>query len=326
MPDNIKDLKDHEIPRSSAGPEPTLENKFAQIALEAREARESIRQFKKSFLDTNDVFQAKQLGIDLTPPPEEVKMGENDFGEVKIEMGENEFVEEEAPIPQEDNTEDQLDIRIAEAEKSITDLVVTIDDAVQVDDEARYKIPVEVDVSETAFYPTKSAVKGKVDIAEGSWYMNGTRLTTDPDDTDELGTAVATNEYVVATITHGTANPLVPATITLTAESALADAADFPTKRNICEIVHDSDGNVTDIIRLHVGDIYQNLNAIQNTTWSDGATGGTDYRDVTTSERWDSTNFKYQVKKTRFTVKDGILYIGDEDSTWTDVFTADECP
>lgn len=174
----------------------------------------------------------------------------------------------------------------------------------------------------SAFYPTNSTEIGKVNIAAGSWYMNGGKI----DYAGATGLGTSGTPYIVATITHGTANPLIPATIAVAAQAALATALEFPTKRNICKINY-SGADVSSIDRLQVGDIYQNLNAFEVSAgvWEDGESDGSNYIDVTSDEQYDSATHKYQVKKTRFMIKNGVLYIGEEESSWTDVFTAVDC-
>ncbi len=178
--------------------------------------------------------------------------------------------------------------------------------------------------NEHAFFPSKSETKGSVDIAEGSWYMNGTKVT-DTAGTADIGSTAA--PYIVATITHGTGKPLVPATITVAAQAALAADDDFTTKRNICKVNHTA-GNVSSITRFQVGDIYQNLDAIETAAgvWEAGDSAGADYVDVMTDFQYNGTSHKLQMKKSRISVIDGSTYVGKEDSSWTDITTASECP
>ena len=236
-------------------------------------------------------------------------------------------VEPELPEPEQFNP-DTLFTEIKEANAKIDALSIglqsQIDNILDDADDIVYPIPEEpIVINPTAFYPTWSNeaahASGAVDIASGSWYMNGATVTK-----AQLNIGDKDNTYIVATITHGTADPFIPTAITIAAQAAGALASEFATKRNICVISFDDDDNPIKINRLQIGDICQNLNAIKDTTWSDGGAGKT--VSVTTAEQYNTSTFKYEVKKTEFKLIHGVLYIGEEDATWTTAITFAECP
>lgn len=163
-----------------------------------------------------------------------------------------------------------------------------------------------------------------IDVDTGAWNQNGT-LIVDTSGTANLGDT--TNPYIIATITHGTANPLVPAAISLATSSAVAADSDFTKKRTIAKINYDSDGNRGKIDRYQIGDIYQRLDATETSagTWTDGGkTGNT--KSFVSSIQYDDSAHKLQAKFTDVEVKNGSTYIHLEDTAWTDITTASACP
>ena len=172
------------------------------------------------------------------------------------------------------------------------------------------------------FRPTPSDTNGvAVDIALGGWNQNGTIVT---DSAVALGDT--TNPYIIATLTQGTAKPLVPASVALSAASAAAEDSDFATVRTIAKINYDSQGNYSSATRYQVGDVYQRLSAIQTgAAWADGSKAGTT-RSIVSSIQYDDTAHKLQVKFVEIEVRSGSVYVGVEDAAWTDITTAAACP
>jgi len=162
------------------------------------------------------------------------------------------------------------------------------------------------------------------DVDTGGWNQNGV-LIVDTGGTANIGDT--TNPYLIATITQGTANPLVPTAISIAASSAVAADSDFTTKRTIAKINYDSNSNRGEIDRYQVGDIYQRLDATETSagSWTDGGKGGTT-KSFVSSIQYDDSAHKLQAKFTDVEVKNGSTYIHLEDTAWTDITTAAACP
>lgn len=172
------------------------------------------------------------------------------------------------------------------------------------------------------FQPSINAFNSDtVDISTGGWNVNGHMET---DSKTGLGqVASESTTYIIATITMGTAKPLIPSDLTISAVSSLPASNTFRTIRVICALSY-SGSTLTGINRYQVGDIYQHCGGINTGSgvWTDGGAAGVSSQSIT-DMRYDT--YRIQVKYTTRYLINGTWYEDEEDASWTTMTTASPC-